>query len=192
MTTYLKWIRVNRFQKSYSYRKQSLNIYLTVMILVIDYGADLKDRMKWKSKKKNRSLAIHFIEIKRMMLSCTTKFWIHRHCTTETRLKESFHLSDTKQNEAMSNSIAKCAIKSKSYGMTILLTNRVIIAIGVSNLGAESFWKRVYSRLVTPMSPETTSFLRSQDKYRSYRSHRSVYAKKTKVKKKELTIETKI
>ena len=185
MTTYLKWIRVNRFQKSYSYRKQSLNIYLTVMILVIDYGADLKDRMKWKSKKKNRSLAIHFIEIKRMMLSCTTKFWIHRHCTTETRLKESFHLSDTKQNEAMSNSIAKYVPKTKKYGITISLTNRVIIAIGVGNLEAESFWKRVYSKLVTPISPETTSFLRSQDKYRSYRSHCSVYAKKTKVKKKK-------
>ena len=40
--------------------------------------------------------------------------------------------------------------------MTISLTNRVMIAIGVSNLGAEAYWKRVYSMLVIPMSPETS------------------------------------
>ena len=70
----------------------------------------------------------------------------------------------------MHNYIVKYAPKAKSYEMTISLTNRVMIAIGVSNLGAESYWKRVYSGLVIPMSP---------DKYRSYRS---TYAKKTEVK----------
>ena len=64
--------------------------------------------------------------------------------------------------------------------MTISLTNRMMIAIGVSNLGAESYWMRIYSRLVIPMSPETTSFLQNQDKYRSYRS---TCAKKTEAKK---------
>ena len=100
--------------------------------------------------------------------------------TTEARLKESLHLYDTQKNEDMNNSIAKYAPKTKRYGMTISLTNRVMIAIGVSNLGAEAYWKRVYLRLVIPMSPETISFLQNQDKYRSYRS---TYAKKTEVKK---------
>ena len=85
--------------------------------------------------------------------------------TTEARLKESLHLYDTQKNEAMNNSISKYATKTKTYGMTISLTNRVMIAIGVSNLGAEAYWKQVYSMLVIPMSPETSSFLQNQDKY---------------------------
>ena len=67
--------------------------------------------------------------------------------------------------------------------MTISLTKRVMIVIGVSNLGDESYWKRVYLRLVIPMSPENTSFLQDQDKYRFYRS---IYAKKMEVKKHQM------
>ena len=97
-----------------------------------------------------------------MMLSYTTKLKkAYLSYTTEARLKESLHLYDTQKNEAMNNSIAKYTPKTKTYGMTISLTNRVMIAIGVSNLGAGSYWKRVYSRLVIPMSPETTSFLQN-------------------------------
>ena len=80
----------------------------------------------------------------------------------------------------MNNYIVEYAPKTKTSGMTISLTNRVMIVIGVNNLGVESYWKRVYLRLVIPMSPETTSFLQYQNKYRSYRS---TYAKKTEVKK---------
>ena len=86
----------------------------------------------------------------------------------------------------MNNYIAKYAPKMITYGMTISLTNRVMIVIGVSNLGAGSYWKRVYSMLVIPMSPETTSFLQNQDKYRSYRS---TYAKKTEVKKHRMNMQ---
>jgi len=63
----------------------------------------------------------------------------YRIYTTEARLKESLHLYDTTKNEAMHNYIVKYAPKAKSYEMTISLTNRVMIAIGVSNLGAESY-----------------------------------------------------
>ena len=79
--------------------------------------------------------------------------------------------------------MAKYAPKTKTYSMTISLTNRVMIAISVSNLGAESFWKRGYSRFVIPLSPKTTSFLQNQDKYRSYRSN---YEEKTEVKKHQM------
>ena len=41
------------------------------------------------------------------------------------------------QNEAINTYIAKCAPKTKAYGMTISLTNRVTIAIGISDFGAE-------------------------------------------------------
>ena len=86
----------------------------------------------------------------------------------------------------MNNSIAKYAPKTKTHSMTISLTNRVMIAIGVSNLGAESYWKRIYSRLVIPMSPKTTSFLQNHDKYRSYQS---TYVKKAEVKKHRMNIQ---
>ena len=70
--------------------------------------------------------------------------------------------------------------------MMISLTNRVMIAIGISNLGAKSYWKRVYSMLVIPMSPETTFLFQNQDKYRSYRS---TYAKQIEVKKYRMNIQ---
>ena len=37
--------------------------------------------------------------------------------------------------------------------MTISLANRVMIAIGISNLGAELFWNNVYSALNISMAP---------------------------------------
>ena len=54
---------------------------------------------------------------------------------------------DTQQNEAMNTSITKYAPKRKTYVMTISFTNRVMIAIGISNLGAQLFWYNVYSVL---------------------------------------------
>ena len=54
---------------------------------------------------------------------------------------------DTQQNEAMNTSITEYAPKRKRYVMTISSTNRVMIAIGISNLGAQLFWNNVYSVL---------------------------------------------
>ena len=69
---------------------------------------------------------------------------------------------DTQQNEAMRTSISKYAPKTKTYGMTISLTNKVMV-------GAEFFWNNVYSALNISMAPETPSFLKSQDYSRVYR-----------------------
>ena len=60
---------------------------------------------------------------------------------------------DTQQNEAMNISIAKYAPKTKTYGITISLTKRVMIAIGISNLGADFFKNNVYSTLNISMVP---------------------------------------
>ena len=76
-----------------------------------------------------------------------------------TRLKESLHEFNTQKNEAMNASITKYAPKTKTYGMTISLTNRVMIAIGIN----------VYNKLDITMAPETVSFLQSQEKSRFYR-----------------------
>ena len=64
------------------------------------------------------------------------------------------------------------------YGITISLTNRVMISIGISNLGSEYFWEIVYRCVNLTMSNETVSFLEFQEKYRAYRSE---YGKRKEV-----------
>ena len=70
----------------------------------------------------------------------------------------------------MNASVGKYAPK-KTYGMTISLTNRVMVCAGISNLGAENYWNSVYSSLDLEMGHETTAFLRSQDQTRGYKKH---------------------
>ena len=77
--------------------------------------------------------------------------------------------------------ISKYSPKTKTYGMTISLTNRVLISVGISNLTAEIYWDHVYFSLGLSMATETTSFLKSQDTFRFYRKK---YAVKTIIKSK--------
>ena len=71
----------------------------------------------------------------------------------------------------MNVSVGKYAPKTKTYGMTISLTNRVMVCVGISNLGAKNNWNTVYSSLKLDMASETTEFLRSQDQIRKYKKH---------------------
>ena len=105
-------------------------------------GTDLKNNWKEQIRKNKKSLAHHFFRNKKNDTKLYNQIQrAYRPCTTEARLKESLHFYDIQKNEAVNNSIAKYAQKTITYGMTISLTNRVMIAIGVSNLGAESYWK---------------------------------------------------
>ena len=61
----------------------------------------------------------------------------YRPFTTIARLKESLNEFDTQKNEEMNTSIATYAHKTKKYGMTISLTNRVMIVVGTNDLGHE-------------------------------------------------------
>ena len=87
----------------------------------------------------------------------------YRSFTTRERLQESLHPFDTQQNEAMNASISKYAPKTKTYGMTISLTNRVLIAV--------TYWEQVYSSLGLSMADETVSFLKTQEIFRIYRKN---------------------
>ena len=51
----------------------------------------------------------------------------------------------------MNASIGKYAPKTKTYGMTILLANRVMLCAGISNIRAENYWNAVYSSLKVDM-----------------------------------------
>ena len=69
----------------------------------------------------------------------------------------------------MNASISKYTHKTKTHGMTISLTNRVLISVGISNLTAETYWEQVYFSLGLSMATKTTSFLKSQDTFRCYK-----------------------
>ena len=72
-----------------------------------------------------------------MMLSYMNKYGTYtKPFKTRERLQESLHLFDTQQNEAMNTPISKYSSKTKTYGMTISLTNCVLISVGISNLTA--------------------------------------------------------
>ena len=59
----------------------------------------------------------------------------------------------------MNISIAKYASKNKTYGMTISLTNRVMIAVGTNNLGREKYWTSLYDSMELKIGAETIFFL---------------------------------
>ena len=83
----------------------------------------------------------------------------------------------------MNASISKYAPKTKTYGMTISLTNRALISVGISNLTAGTYWQQVYSSLSLSMTTETSSFLHSQDTFRTYRKK---YVGRTDIKSKRV------
>ena len=104
--------------------------------------------------------------------------------TTPKRLQESLHLFDTQGNETMNASVGKYAPKTKTYGMTISLTNRVMACAGISNHSAENYLHSVHSSLDLEMEHETAAFLRSQDQTRGYKKH---YRSLTRVKIKRVS-----
>ena len=69
----------------------------------------------------------------------------------------------------MTTSIAKYAPKTKTYGMTIPLTNRVMIAVDTNNLSHEKYWISVYTSMELKIGTEKISFLKSLDLNRTYK-----------------------
>ena len=94
--------------------------------------------------------------------------------TNEERLQKSLHSYST-QKKAMNNYIAKYAPMTRTYSTTMALTNRVMIVIGISNLGYVTFWERVFSDLGLIKITDTMSFLIVKD-------HNHTYKKKCQVK----------
>ena len=91
--------------------------------------------------------------------------------TKESRLKESLQNFSTQNNEALNNSVAKYAPKTRTYSTSMALTNRVMIAIGTCNLDVSIFWSRVFVDLGLSMNEETKLFLISKDNNSTYRQN---------------------
>ena len=93
------------------------------------------------------------------------KIW--KKLTTEDRLKECMHPYDSQINESMNTSVAKYARKGRTYCTTMSLTNRVMISLGVQNLGYFYYWSRVFDSLSMEMSPALKHHLMQKDKKKS-------------------------
>ena len=68
--------------------------------------------------------------------------------TEDERLIECMHGFSSQCNEGLNTAVAKYARKGRTYCTTMSLTNRVMIAMGVHNLGYFVFWSRVFSLCV--------------------------------------------
>ena len=99
------------------------------------------------------------------------------------RLLECLHIYTTQCNEAMNNSIAKYAPKSRTYSSSMSLSHRVAIATGIFNLGFYNFWSRVYTDLGMAMTSALTIHLRSRD---SAISNKREYQKNLSVKRRRV------
>ena len=70
----------------------------------------------------------------------------------------------------MNNSVAKYALKIRTYSTSMSLTNRVMIANGYCNLDFYLLWSRVYSDLGLIMNDDAKKFLKQKDKNKVYRT----------------------
>ena len=101
--------------------------------------------------------------------------------TTDERLKECMHSFDSQVNEALNTAVGKYARKGRTYCATMSLTNRVMIAMGVHNLGYFLFWSRVFEALKLDMSPALRHHLLQKDrKKRNKRKYESSPERKNK------------
>ena len=83
---------------------------------------------------------------------------------TPERLLESLHPFDTQLNEALNNVIARYAPKNRTYGMTMSLTYRIFMVVGIHNLGHYRFWLEVFNLLGLDMSSDLKENLQRLDK----------------------------
>ena len=87
--------------------------------------------------------------------------------TTDERLLESMHGWSSQCNEALNTAVAKYARKGRTYCTTMSLTNRVMICMGIHNLGYYEYWSRVFISLNMFLSPALSRYLQQKDKNKS-------------------------
>ena len=73
------------------------------------------------------------------------------------------HEFDTQKNEALNNSVASYAPKSKTFSLTNSLHCRVAIAAGVQILGYEDFWSRVFFKFGVDLDENQRISLQNRD-----------------------------
>ena len=94
----------------------------------------------------------------------------------------------TQPNEAMNNSVAAFAPKTKNFSGTLSLRTRVAIAAGVMALGYEIFWTQVLDELGIEMDAVFRSSLQSRDRKKDKKRKRQK-SKVGKLKRRKTDIE---
>ena len=74
------------------------------------------------------------------------------------------HSYDTQKNEAMNNSVASYAPKSKTFSLSNSLECRVAIAAGVQICGYTCLWSKIFDSLELSMDDNLRASLDDRDK----------------------------
>ena len=94
------------------------------------------------------------------------------------------YVTHGQKNEAMNNSVAAYAPKTKNFSGTISLKTGVDIAAGVLSLGYFQFWKQVFQELHIEMDDEFATTLLTHDKKKEAKNERQEsFGAKTKQRK---------
>ena len=102
------------------------------------------------------------------------------------RLKESAHGMDTNVNESLNNTISYLAPKNRVFCSTRSLENRVAIVVGITSIGFESFFCKVFDRLAIATILYVLHWLKHKDKLRIYRitNRKQTSTKRNRMKRK--------
>ena len=91
---------------------------------------------------------------------------------TDERLEELAHGMDTNANESFNNTVSWLAPKNKVYCGTRSLWNGVCIAIGITSIGFQPFFVRLFKKLGIAMTTNILYYLQTKEKYRAARLHK--------------------
>ena len=80
------------------------------------------------------------------------------------------HPYDTQKNEALNNSVASYAPKSRTYSLTNSLLCRVSIVAGIQIQGYEVFWSAVFSEFGVDLDSNLRRSLKARDRKRKGRT----------------------
>ena len=87
---------------------------------------------------------------------------------------------DSQINEALNTSVLKYARKGRAFSTTMSLTNRVMIVMGLHNLGFFGYWSCIFDFLGIDMSPLLIHYLKQKDNNKKRkRSYESTPERKT-------------
>ena len=96
-------------------------------------------------------------------------FLIWEKLTTDERLLECMHRFESQINEALNNAVAKYVRKGRTYCTTMSLTNRIMIVMGVHNLGYFGYWSRVLASMELYLSTSLGNHLKQKDEKKNYK-----------------------
>jgi hypothetical protein len=85
------------------------------------------------------------------------------------KLKDVAHVMDTQVNESMNNTISWLAPKNKCFGGSQSLLNRISIAVGITSLGLNRYFTRLFHALGITMMPNIHHFLSLKENKRQKR-----------------------